>query len=130
MSESHTHHIVPIKTYATILLILLGLMALTIFVAEHPTSNSYLNNAIALAIAIIKATLVVAYFMGVKYGTKLVKMWAYAGFTWMLLMFVVYCDYMTRGWEPVAGWEKEAPGALPRGVYHPPVQDAEVMKTE
>ena len=105
-------------------------MILTLLAAKYPTGSSHVNNAIALTIAIAKATLVVAYFMGVKYGTKLIKMWAYAGFTWFFLMFVMYCDYVTRGWEPVAGWEKEAPNALPRGVYKPPAADAEVMKTE
>ena len=131
MSESHSHHITPISTYAKVLVILMILMLLTIGAAElHISDNSYVNNGIAMTIAIVKATLVVAYFMGVKYGTKLIKMWAYAGFTWFLLMFVMYCDYVTRGWEPVPGWEKEAPNALPRGVYKPPAADAEVMKTE
>lgn len=131
MSDSHSHHIVPIKTYFGVLVILFVLMGLTIFVYEvHFTDNSYINNAIAMTIAIIKATLVIAVFMGVKYGTKLTKMWAITGFVWFFLMFLMYCDYMTRSWEPVAGWEAGAETALPRGPYVPPAKDQRLMSTD
>jgi len=131
MSENHSHHINRIKTYFGVLVILFVLMGLTIFVYEvHFTDNSYINNAIAMTIAIIKASLVIAVFMGVKYGTKLTKMWAITGFVWFLLMFLMYCDYMTRSWEPVAGWEAGAETALPRGPYVPPPPDTRLMTTE
>lgn len=130
MSETHTHHIVPITTYVKTLLLLTGLMVLTIWVAEsHFTDNSFINNGIAMTIAIVKASVVVAIFMGVKWGTKLTKMWAYAGFVWFLLMFVMYCDYVARGWEQIPGWENRV-SALPRGAYQPPARDVEVEKTE
>lgn len=129
-SDSHSHHIVPIKTYVLVLVVLLALMVLTIAAAQMHLENSYIANAIALTIAIVKATLVVAIFMGVKYSTNLTKMWAYAGFTWFLLMFVMYCDYMTRSWEPVAGWEKEAPNALPREPFKAPAVDERLMETD
>lgn len=69
-----------------------------------------LNIFVMLAIAIIKATLVVLYFMHVKDGTKLTWLWASAGFIWFLILFVTIMDYFTRNWGPQAmggatGWE-------------------------
>ncbi len=104
MSE-HGHHITPIRTYFLTFMALLILMALTIGAYEvHFTSNSYINNGIALTIAIIKATLVVMFFMGVKYTSALTKLYAVAGFVWLALMGILFCDYMTRSWEPTHSW--------------------------
>lgn len=74
--------------------------------AVHGSSamGSYINNFVALTIAIIKACLVVQIFMGAKYGTKLVKMWAYAGFVWVVLLGITFGDYTSRTWESHRGW--------------------------
>jgi cytochrome c oxidase subunit 4 len=62
-----------------------------------------LNDAVALAIAGTKATLVILYFMHVRYSTKLIWVFALAGFAWLLLFFVlILSDYETR--VPVPGW--------------------------
>lgn len=69
----HGHHIVPIATYAKILAALVILTVLTVAVAR-PVSGfdaGILNAGIAFLIASIKAGLVLAIFMGLKYDKKL-----------------------------------------------------------
>ena len=69
---------------------------------------------VLLGIAFWKAGLVVQIFMGVKYSTKLTKLYAYGGFFWVTLLGVTLFDYATRQLEPVQGWEPVAESALPR----------------
>jgi cytochrome c oxidase subunit 4 len=71
--QHHSHHIVPIGTYMKILGALVALTILTVAVAK-PVSGfdaGILNAAIAFLIASIKAGLVLAIFMGLKYDKKL-----------------------------------------------------------
>jgi len=97
-------------------------MGLTIWAAQinfgdvvgNQAAGSYINNVIAMTIAIVKATLVVAIFMGVWYSSKLTKLWAAAGFIWFLTMFFVLCDYMTRSMEPVPSFQGAPESAYPR----------------
>src|SRR5512140_163 len=112
-------HVFPIGMYAKVLVALLALMALTIaasfvdFTHLHPFGAtidpllaSLFNNVIAMTIAVMKATLVVMFFMHVRFSTRLVKIYAVSGFAWLSLMFLILFDYGTRAWEPVPTWEK------------------------
>jgi cytochrome c oxidase subunit 4 len=57
------------------------------------------NAVVALAIACIKMTLVVLFFMHVKYSTKLTKLTVISGiFTFMALIGMTLADYMSRAW--------------------------------
>ena len=87
----HDHHITPPKVLFRNFVTLGFLMGLTILAAKvdigHllPVSSavgSFANNIIALIIAVIKTYCVVAIFMGVKWSSKLVRLWALAGFVW------------------------------------------------
>lgn len=115
---SHVH-VTPVRMLVVNLIVLTALMVLTIAAAQiHiPTPGNehspVMNNLVAMGIAVTKAFLVVWIFMGVKFGTKLIKLWAYAGFIWFGMLFFVYCDYYTRSWEPVPGWTGHE-SALPR----------------
>ena len=54
---------------------------------------------LALAIATGKATLVVLYFMHVKYSSKLTKLTIGAGiFTFLALICMTLSDYISRAW--------------------------------
>jgi cytochrome c oxidase subunit 4 len=59
-----------------------------------------LNTPLALGIALLKATLVVLFFMHVRYNTPLMWVFAAAGF-FMVLIFLALLmqDYMSRDWE-------------------------------
>lgn len=101
--EAH-HHVTPPKVYLTTFGALLVLMALTI--AASYAHLGVMNNVVAMVIAVTKATLVVLFFMQVRYGTKLTWLWAGLGFVWFLLMFGILSDYISREWLPVQGWQQ------------------------
>lgn len=99
-------HIVPVRVYLIVYVALLVLLVLTVGAAYLPGHHTLLNNIIALTIAVVKAVLVVLYFMHVRYGTRLTWVWASAGFFWLVIMFVLILgDYFTRSWIPMWGWE-------------------------
>ena len=63
-----------------------------------------LNTPIALAVALLKASLVVIYFMGLRYNTPLTKVVAVAGFFWLVILFgLTLNDYLTRPWIGALG---------------------------
>jgi cytochrome c oxidase subunit 4 len=71
MSEEHAH-IVPYKTFLIIWVALLILTGVTVAVAQYHFGAW--NIWIALGIATLKAGLVVAVFMHMKYETRLFKL--------------------------------------------------------
>jgi cytochrome c oxidase subunit 4 len=99
MSEpnEHAHHIVGPGVYVAILFALLIGTALTVWASF--LELGFWNPIIALAIATSKATLVVVFFMGVKYSSKLTKLTVFAGiFTFMILISMTLADYISRAW--------------------------------
>jgi len=101
--HAHEHHVTPISTYFKVYLLLLFFMVATIFAGAHDWGA--LNNIVAMAIAITKGTLVVLFFMQVKYGTRLIWLWAGLGFIWLILIFIILQDYISRAWIPINGWK-------------------------
>jgi cytochrome c oxidase subunit 4 len=81
-------------------LVFLALMVGTaLTVAAAFVDMGALNNVVMLAIAITKATLVVLFFMHVRWSTRLTWVVAGAGFFWLLIMFsITMADYASRGW--------------------------------
>ena len=65
-----------------------------------------MNIVVALIVAILKAFLVVLFFMNVKGGTRLTWFWAALGFIWLTLMGGIFLDYMFRPAPP--GWTATA----------------------
>jgi cytochrome c oxidase subunit 4 len=58
-----------------------------------------IHNVVMLASANAKATLVVLFFMHVRWGTRLTWVIAASGFFWLLILFgLTMQDYLTRGW--------------------------------
>ncbi|MGA7108021.1 MAG: cytochrome C oxidase subunit IV family protein [Terracidiphilus sp.] len=95
--HEHEHHIVSPKIYLTIVCALLVLTATTVG-ASYIDMGPF-NPIVALAIAAIKMTLVVLFFMHVKYSTKLTKLTVGAGlFTFLVLVGMTLADYFTRAW--------------------------------
>ena len=59
------------------------------------------NPIIALTIACTKATLVILYFMHVRYSSKLTILTVCAGFFWLLILITLsLTDYLTRTVTP------------------------------
>ena len=93
----HEHHVTPPIVYMVIFGCLLVFTALTVG-ASYLEMGVY-NPIVALAIGVIKATLVVLFFMGVKYSTKLTKLTLGAGlFTFLALIGMTLADYISRAW--------------------------------
>jgi cytochrome c oxidase subunit 4 len=91
------HHVVPVRVYLTIFSALMAFTAITVAVAFVDLGP--LNNVVMLGIAVTKATLVVMYFMHVRYSTRLIPLVAAGGFFWLLILFgITMSDYLTRGW--------------------------------
>jgi cytochrome c oxidase subunit IV len=95
--EAAAHHIVSPVIYVVILLALLVGTALTIWASY--IDLGIFNPIIALAIACTKATLVVLFFMHVKYSSKLTKLTVLCGlFTFLALIGMTLSDYFSRAW--------------------------------
>jgi cytochrome c oxidase subunit 4 len=103
--HGHAQHIVPLKVYFAIFFALMALTGITVAVAFVDLGP--LNLAVALGIAVTKAVLVILYFMHVRYGDHIVKVFVAAGFLFLLIMLsITMSDYMTRGWiSTPRGWQ-------------------------
>ncbi|MGE3959003.1 MAG: cytochrome C oxidase subunit IV family protein [Vicinamibacterales bacterium] len=87
----------PLSTYYLIFLALMVGTALTWWVATIDLGA--MNNVIMLAIAVTKATLVVLFFMHVRYSSKLTWVIIIGSVFWLLiLIFLTLNDYFTRDW--------------------------------
>ena len=95
-------HIVSVRVYLLIFSALMVLTAITVFAAYFDMAHIWgpLNAMVALTIALIKATLVVLYFMHVRYSSRLTQIIVVAGVFWFIIMIVfMMSDYLTRsGW--------------------------------
>jgi cytochrome c oxidase subunit 4 len=95
--QEHAHTIVSPKVYVVILFCLLVGTATTVW-ASYIDLGIW-NPIIALAIACTKATLVVLFFMHVKYSSKLTMLTVAAGiFMFLTLVGMTLADYISRAW--------------------------------
>lgn len=89
-------------TYFKVFGALMVLTAVTVGVAF--LDLRIFNVVVAVTIAVVKATLVVLYFMHVKESEGLVKVTVVAGFFWFgILIALTLSDYFSRAWIPVGG---------------------------
>ena len=98
--QQHEHHVVPVSVYITIFLSLMVLTALTVLASTKDFGPG--NTIIAVSIAVLKATLVILFFMHVRYNDNIVRIAVFAGFLWLGVMIVLtLSDYVARGWLPI-----------------------------
>ena len=99
---STTHQIPKVSTLWMVFLALFVGTIITVAVAYFDIGM--LNTPVALTIAVAKATLVVWFFMGVRWNTPLTKVVVVAGFFWLFILFgLTLNDYLTRDWIGVVG---------------------------
>lgn len=95
-------HTVSAKTYAFTWLSLLGLTLLTTLLAY--IDLGWFSTFLAVGLAVLKASLIAAFFMHVLFDSKIVKVILAGGIVWFLiLMSLTLGDYLTRGWIPFPG---------------------------
>lgn len=93
------HPVVSVKTYVLVFLALMGLTALTVFVAFIDFGHGLLNDLVAMTIAVIKATLVLVIFMHLRYSARLLWLIAGSSVVWLIIMVgLTLTDYRSRDW--------------------------------
>ncbi len=112
-------HISPVRTYYSIFGALMILTVITVVVAF--VNLGHFNFPVAIGIAILKATLVILFFMHVKYSSTLTKLIVGLAFFFLSIMLgLTLTDYLSRGWyasprgSTTAGQQPsiDAPGAI------------------
>jgi cytochrome c oxidase subunit IV len=92
-------HISPKSIYYTIFGALMVLTGVTVAAAFVNLGN--LNFPIALGIATLKATLVILFFMHVKYSSRMTKLVVVSSLFFLaILLMETMVDYVSRGWLP------------------------------
>ncbi len=97
------HQVVSVKVYASVFAALLALTITTVAVSKLELGEY--NFVAAITIAVVKATLVVMFFMDVRHATSMTKLFVGAGLFWVAILVVfVLSDYVSRGWVPGLHW--------------------------
>jgi cytochrome c oxidase subunit 4 len=92
-------HVSPLSTYLSIFTALMVLSAITVGAAF--VNLGAFNPVVALTIACIKATLVILFFMHVKYSSRLTKLTVVLSLFFVVILFAeTLMDYATRGFGP------------------------------
>ncbi len=93
------HSVTPVRTYVLIWLTLSILTVVTFYVST--INLGPFNIVVALAIAAIKMSLVIWFFMHVRTDNPLTKLFCFAGFFWIaILLALTLGDYFSRTWMP------------------------------
>src|SRR4029453_32920 len=110
-------HVVSPRTYLAVFAALLVLTFVTTEASRYDLGQPDvfgfripLNVLVALGIACLKASLVVLFFMHVKYGERLVQLVIAAAFVWLfILILITISDYGSRPWPIAPTWERRRP---------------------
>ncbi len=95
-------HIAPKSLYFWIFFALIGLTVMTVLVTYVDLGQA--NLFVAMGIAVMKATLVVLFFMHVYWSERLVKVTVVTSLSFLAILFAfTLADYLTRGLLNVAG---------------------------
>lgn len=109
--SSDAGHEHSIKPYIMVFFALMIGTFLTVWVADFGHKHHFsreLGAALALLIAVCKASLVVWFFMHVRENAKIVQVTAIGGFLWLTLLFIfTFGDFMSRSHVDVGlSWDK------------------------
>ena len=99
--EGHAapHHQAPLFAYFAVFAVLMILTILTVWVSRIDLGHG-LNTLVAMAIAIVKATVVILWFMHVIHSPRLTWIVVIASVLWLGVLFVLtFSDYLTRAWN-------------------------------
>ncbi|MDQ3805082.1 MAG: cytochrome C oxidase subunit IV family protein [Acidobacteriota bacterium] len=92
-----SEHIVPRKVYFGVFAALMVGTALTVLAAQ--VNFGRMNDVVAMSIAVVKMTLVLLFFMHVRYSSRLIWVIVAAAFFWLIVMVALsLSDYTSRTW--------------------------------
>jgi cytochrome c oxidase subunit 4 len=110
-------HISPKSNYFVIFGALMVCTMLTVIAAFVNLGD--LNFPVALVIAVFKATLVILFFMHVKYGSRMTKLIVGVAFFFLgIMLTLTLSDYLSRGWFTAPGGSTAAGAII--GISGPP----------
>ena len=108
MSEDH---VVSPRLYLVVFASLMLLTFATVAASRYDFGPG--NTVVAMAIAILKATLVVLFFMHVRWSSRLVRLMVAAAFAWLALLIAgTLSDYDSRGRVNPAVEKRSPTGAM------------------
>jgi cytochrome c oxidase subunit 4 len=85
----------PLGHYASVLGALLALLLLTVGAAY--VNLGPFNVAVAMLISLMKASLILLFFMHVRQAGPLLRLFVFMGFFWLALLFTLsLSDFLTR----------------------------------
>jgi cytochrome c oxidase subunit 4 len=91
-TESNHPSVTLIATIFAALFVLLGLT-----VGAAQVNLGRWNFVVAMLIASAKASLIMQYFMQMKYARSLIRLFAFSSFLWLAVLFsLIFCDVLTR----------------------------------
>lgn len=120
------HFIIPWQYYGYNFVAITILMALTVIFGKVDALDfghvNGVNLWIALGIAAAKAGCIIAIFMGVKWSTPIVKVFALGVIGWLFILFVFFLvDYASPSWglgTPYSDYENPGEKPLPPFAEH------------
>jgi cytochrome c oxidase subunit 4 len=101
--ETYTGHAAPhhqssLVSYFAVFATLMLLTVLTVWISR--VDLGAMNTAVAMAVAVIKATVVILWFMHVIHSPRLTWIVVICSFLWLAVLFVLlFSDYLTRHWS-------------------------------
>jgi len=99
---THENHHVSLRGYLITFAVLVGLLGAAIGVAYLPLGRFHLTAT--LIVATIKAVIIMAIFMHLKFSNRLTIAFATGAFVWLgLLITLTLSDYLSRGWLKIPG---------------------------
>jgi cytochrome c oxidase subunit 4 len=110
---------ISVRSYVGVFVALLALTAITTAAAFVDLGATW-NTTLAITIAVVKALLVILFFMHVLYSRPMTWIFAGAGFFWLAILFALtLADYATRddvGAGPLAGVPASPQGETQRPI--------------
>lgn len=98
IGHAPAHHQSSLLSYFVVFFALMILTVVTVWVSRIDLGA--LNTTVALAIAIVKATVVILWFMHVIHSPKMTWIIVICSFLWLGVLFVLlFSDYLTRAWN-------------------------------
>ena len=98
IGHAPAHHRASLFAYFAVFFALMIFTVVT--VAASRVDLGAFNTAVALAIAVIKATIVILWFMHVIHSPRMTWIVVISSFLWLAVLFVLmFADYLTRHWN-------------------------------
>jgi cytochrome c oxidase subunit IV len=98
IGHAPAHHRSSLLSYILVFLTLMVLTVVTVAVSKIDLGE--FNTLVAMAIAILKATVVILWFMHVIHSPRMTWIIVLSSFLWLGVLFVLtFSDYLTRVWN-------------------------------